>query len=151
MIADFKSMPISTGRGIQLYIGDKHVKTISSKYIGVWNTDFIEDLTKRRLNDSESQKLNRFYKEKKAAAKKVKRELQEKGAIKGFLSSLAKTEPYVYELVKDAKPIETRPTQNYFSENWKELVFDNKVRVKIPHTLFNKLDSLRTNKIKYVN
>lgn len=151
MKADYKSEPTSFGRGIQIFIAGKHVKTIAKGYALVWNTDFIEDTSKKRVTKSEKKKLDKFLKDKKLELKKEARKTREKNLIKSFLSKLAQKEPRVHELVKNSKPKEARHVQNYYQETWKELVFENKMRVKIPSTLFNRLNELKTNVIAYVN
>lgn len=99
-------------RGVKLFIKKKHVKTIPKRLLSVALTDFISDLSTKRLNDVERLSLETSF----------------------FVESLKK---YEKELVMGCEVVLVRIVKNYYGEQWYEAVFSNKVRVKCGKPFFN--------------
>jgi len=101
-----------TKAGLKVFENGVHVKTIPAKY-----ERFIQDIEfspGKRLTDSERFILEYAY----------------------FLSILKKEEKYVYELIEKANPDYSQIVKNHIGEERFELVFTNKVRLKINKELF---------------
>ena len=98
-----------------LLVDGKRVKNIIKRYACI-PADIIQknliDLKSLRLSPEERKELNFF------------------AMAYGYMNYLMKNEPYVYELIKDAKPIKVVRIVLEYSDPYYELIFDNKTRVK---------------------
>ncbi len=112
--------------GLKVYVDDKHVKTMPSRYESIVEQKHILNYTKKRLTSEERWLLE----------------------IELFRHNLKIYEPRIFDLIKRSKPkfsqmIRTKTTE-YF-----ELVFKNKVRIKcsseIHHLSINKVDPIYRN------
>lgn len=101
-----------TKAGLKIYVDGKHIKTVPEKYEA-----FIHDIDfsgSKRLLPGERFILEYAY----------------------FLSILKNEEKYVYELIENAYPEYSQEIKNHIGEIRFELVFDNKVRLKINKELY---------------
>jgi hypothetical protein len=102
-----------TKSGLKVFENGQHIKTIPAKYEAfIHDADFFEG--GKRLTDKQRFILEYAY----------------------FLSILKKEEKYVYELIEKSTPDYSQIVKNHIGEERFELVFTNKVRLKINKELF---------------
>ena len=112
-----------SSRGIWIYIDGKHKKTIPAIFEDMILVNIEKlDFTRKHLTASERLMFKMDYFDL---------------AINAFLGGLAKSEPHVYRLIKDAKVIWVRYVESY-KGNRHELCFDNNLKLKCKRILFGK-------------
>lgn len=127
-----------TERIIKVLIDDKHKKSFPlymENYVELIPSDEILKMSKgMRLTDSDYLIAHPF----------VYNELK-----KDFLDNIKKSEPYAYDIVKNAKAVGVRKINLKYSDGYYELFFDNNISMKCPEYLFkysaNKMPTINRN------
>lgn len=112
---------LKTKKGVKVFNGKSHIKTIPVKYIDYIKKIQIDD-SKKRLTLKE-----RFL---------IEHEL--------FLDSIKSTEKYIYELIFNSKPVKTYIVHINSGGERYELEYENGVRIKIKkdlHLYFEEKDA----------
>jgi hypothetical protein len=110
-------------RGTKVFEDKKHIKTIPERYEKYFEQVEI-DKTKKRLTGKERFSFEYLY----------------------FIALLEKNEKYVWELIKDAKPVATREVIVHDGSKRYELLYDNGKRIKIPTELYLYFDEKESTK-----
>lgn len=107
------------GRGIKVFIGTTHMKTIPKKLLLPFKKQHSKiDFDKKKRITAEERKMLHTY-----------------ILYAKWLEKLRKTEIHLWVLVKDHYPVETRKVITHDNERF-ELVLDNNLKIKCPEKIY---------------
>lgn len=117
------SLVRNKSRGIRLLIDEKHVKTIPANLSKAINTHTVERLMyeNKRLSYGERRLLSDF------------------AAYENWKTKLYTKEKHLFELIKDAVPVEKHLVKMHHNKERLELLLDNKLKITVPEKVFYSL------------
>lgn len=107
------------GRGIKVFIGTTHMKTIPAKLLQPFKEQHskIDFDKKKRITSAERKMLHGYI------------------LYAKWLEKLRKTEKHLWLLIKEHYPVETRKVITKDNERF-ELVLDNNLKIKCPEKIY---------------
>lgn len=119
---EFQFWSESTKAGLKLFFMGDHYKTIPTIYLEVWRkVDLNTAKNQKRLSEDERKDLDKEYFQL---------------VYSEFLSELQKNEKYVFELIENAKVVNTQKVETK-TETRNELIFDNGAKVRCSAKLYS--------------
>ena len=127
---------VRSKRIVKVLIDDKHRKSFPlfmADYIQLIPADTIFRLSKgMRLTDKDKESVSQYV---------------YNSMVAKYLIDLKKSEPYVYDVIKNADIVGSRKINLKYSPSYYETLFNNEISVKCPDYIFE----YSTNKLQTIN